>query len=186
MQAEISLVAIILFMLLADLILKTPNHKPLQTLACTLMVVQLALNIVPASGEAFGGMYHASQMASVVKTILTAGTQSRRILYADTQHAVRYVFHGQRRQLHPVLRGPGIGQHPDGLSGGFRQIPSSQRGSRSQVHPELHVLICPDALWYLHGIRYNRYHLLCRYHHSPDRNPASEPVPPTLPTSPQP
>lgn len=61
-------------MLLADLILKTPNHKPLQTLACTLMVVQLALNIVPASGEAFGGMYHASQMASVVKTILTAGT----------------------------------------------------------------------------------------------------------------
>ena len=38
------------------------------------MVVQLALNIVPASGEAFGGMYHASQMASVVKTILTAGT----------------------------------------------------------------------------------------------------------------
>ena len=74
MQAEISLVAIILFMLLADLILKMPNHKPLQTLACTLMVVQLALNIVPASGEAFGGMYHASQMASVVKTILTAGT----------------------------------------------------------------------------------------------------------------
>ena len=74
MQAEISLVAIILFMLLADLILKTPNHKPLQTLACTLTVVQLALNIVPASGEAFGGMYHASQMASVVKTILTAGT----------------------------------------------------------------------------------------------------------------
>lgn len=74
MQAEISLVAIILFMLLADLILKTPNHKPLQTLACTLMVVQLVLNIVPASGEAFGGMYHASQMASVVKTILPAGT----------------------------------------------------------------------------------------------------------------
>ena len=49
MQAEISLVAIILFMLLADLILKTPNHKPLQTLACTLMVVQLVLIIVPAS-----------------------------------------------------------------------------------------------------------------------------------------
>ena len=74
MQAEISLVAIILFMLLADLILKMPNHKPLQTLACTLMVVQLVLNIVPTSGEAFGGMYHASPMASVVKTILTAGT----------------------------------------------------------------------------------------------------------------
>ena len=31
-------------------------------------------------------------------------SQSRRILYADTQHAAGYVFHGQRRQLHPVLR----------------------------------------------------------------------------------
>lgn len=126
MQAEISLVAIILFMLLADLILKMPNHKPLQTLACTLMVVQLVLNIVPTSGEAFGGMYHASPMASVVKTILTAGTllvfpavrewltrrypsQSRRILYADTQHAAGYVFHGQRRQFHSVLRRLGTG-----------------------------------------------------------------------------
>ena len=77
MQAEISLVAIILFMLLADLILKMPNHKPLQTLACTLMVVQLVLNIVPTSGEAFGGMYHASPMASVVKN------------HTDCRHAAR-------------------------------------------------------------------------------------------------
>lgn len=67
MQAEISLVAIILLMLLADLIMKTPSHKLLQYMACVLMVVQLALNIVPTSGEAFGGMYHATQMASVVK-----------------------------------------------------------------------------------------------------------------------
>lgn len=74
MQAEISLVAIILLMLLADLIMKTPSHKPLQYMACVLMVVQLALNIVPTSGEAFGGMYHATPMASIVKTILTAGT----------------------------------------------------------------------------------------------------------------
>ena len=66
MQAEISLVAIILFMLLADLILKTPNPKPLHTLASTQMVEQLALNIVFVCGDAIGGMYHASQMASVV------------------------------------------------------------------------------------------------------------------------
>lgn len=77
MQAEISLVAIILFMLLADLILKTPNHKPLQTLACTLMVVQLVLNIVPASGEAFGGMYHASQDGICCKN------------HTDCRHAAR-------------------------------------------------------------------------------------------------
>lgn len=74
MQAEISLVAIILLLLLADLIMKTPSHKPLQYMACVLMVVQLVLNLVPTSGEAFGGMYHATPMASVVKTILTAGT----------------------------------------------------------------------------------------------------------------
>ena len=48
---------------------------------------------------------------------------------------------------------------------------SAEAGAK--IYPELHVLFCPDALWYLHGIRYNRYHLLCRYHHSPDRNPAS-------------
>ena len=56
MQAEISLAIILIVVLLADLILKQPNHKALQGLSCGLLVVQIALNIVPVTGEAFGGM----------------------------------------------------------------------------------------------------------------------------------
>lgn len=74
MQAELSLVLVIVIMLLADLMIKEPNHKSLQTLACGLTALHLLVNIVPASAEAFGGMYQSSPMASVVKTILTAGT----------------------------------------------------------------------------------------------------------------
>lgn len=74
MQAELSLVMVIVIMLLADLILKEPNHKALQTLACGLTVLQLLVNLVPTAAEAFGGMYQSTPMASVVKTILTAGT----------------------------------------------------------------------------------------------------------------
>ena len=74
MQAEVSLVIILVVMLLADLIIREPGHRKLQILGCILMAVQLALNIVPAEGEAFGGMYRSTEMASVVKTVLTAGT----------------------------------------------------------------------------------------------------------------
>lgn len=74
MQAEISLVIVLVLVLVADLLLKEPHQKQLQTIACTLMVVQLLLNIQPVEAEFFGGMYHATRMASVVKTLLTAGT----------------------------------------------------------------------------------------------------------------
>ena len=74
MQAEVSLVIILVVMLLADLIIRELGHRKLQILGCILMAVQLALNIVPAEGEAFGGMYRSTEMASVVKTVLTAGT----------------------------------------------------------------------------------------------------------------
>lgn len=74
MQAELSLILVIVIMLLADLIIKAPNHKALQTLACGLTLIQLLMNLVPTTAEAFGGMYQSSPMASVVKTILTAGT----------------------------------------------------------------------------------------------------------------
>lgn len=92
MQAEVSLVVFIVIMLLADLIMKKPHHKPLKVIACTLTAVQILLNIVPVSEELFGGMYHSTEMSSVVKTILTAGTllvflQSNEWLNAkDTSH----------------------------------------------------------------------------------------------------
>lgn len=74
MQAEASLAVILVVMLLADLIIREPGHRKLQILGCILMAVQLALNIVPAEGEAFGGMYRSTELASVVKTVLAAGT----------------------------------------------------------------------------------------------------------------
>ena len=74
MQAEISLVLIMVFILLADLMLKEPHQKKLQAIACTLVVVQLLLNFQPSEADLFGGMYHSTRMASVVKTLLTAGT----------------------------------------------------------------------------------------------------------------
>lgn len=74
LSAEISLTVIIIVLLLADLILKEPNHKKLQGLACILMLIQLIVNLQPADAEAFGGMFRTTPMISVVKTILTAGT----------------------------------------------------------------------------------------------------------------
>lgn len=74
MQAEISMALMIAIILIADLVMKAPHNKTLQTIACTLMVIQLIMNIEPSAGEFFGGMYHCTPVTSVVKTILTAGT----------------------------------------------------------------------------------------------------------------
>lgn len=74
MQQEVTLALIILIMLVADLFTKESNSRILRTLAYVLMVVQIAVNIVPAETSAFDGMYHSTQMASVVKTILSLGT----------------------------------------------------------------------------------------------------------------
>lgn len=74
MQAEVSLVVLLVVLLLASLLIREPNHKPLQVVACVLLGIQLCLNLIPSSGEAFGGMYHSTEIASVVKTLLTAGT----------------------------------------------------------------------------------------------------------------
>ena len=74
MQAEISMALMIVIILITDLVMKAPHNKTLQTIACTLMVIQLIMNIEPSAGEFFGGMYHCTPVTSVVKTILTAGT----------------------------------------------------------------------------------------------------------------
>lgn len=74
MQQEVTLALIILIMLVADLFVKESNSKILRGLAYVLLAVQIAVNIVPAETSAFDGMYHSTQMASVVKTILSLGT----------------------------------------------------------------------------------------------------------------
>lgn len=74
MQQEVTLALIILIMLVADLFVKESNSKILRGLAYLLLAVQIAVNIVPAETSAFDGMYHSTQMAAVVKTILSLGT----------------------------------------------------------------------------------------------------------------
>ena len=74
LQAEISLVAVLVIVLLADLIGKEPNHKRLQKTVYVLLALHIALNLRPFEAVAFGGMYHTTPMACTVKSLLTLGT----------------------------------------------------------------------------------------------------------------
>lgn len=74
LQAEISLVAVLVIVLLADLIGKEPNHKRLQKTVYVLLALHIALNLRPFEATAFGGMYHTTPMACTVKSLLTLGT----------------------------------------------------------------------------------------------------------------
>lgn len=75
MQAEIGLAIILIIVLLTDLFQKVPSPKNMQRLSCALLVILLLNNIFnSASGEAFGGIYINTPIASVVKTVLTLGT----------------------------------------------------------------------------------------------------------------
>ena len=43
-------------------------------MACILLTIQLLANLWPEEVTLFGGMYHSTPMASVLKSILTIGT----------------------------------------------------------------------------------------------------------------
>lgn len=73
MQSEISLIAVLLLMLIADLILNESRYKARRNIACGLLIAHIILNLVPYTADAFGGMYHNTTMTSVVKTLLTMG-----------------------------------------------------------------------------------------------------------------
>ena len=74
MQSEISLIAVLLLILIADLILNESRYKARRNIACGLLIAHIILNLVPYTADAFGGMYHNTTMTSVVKTLLTMGT----------------------------------------------------------------------------------------------------------------
>ena len=75
MRDEISLVALILILLLYDLFAPAKARKAFQPVACLLFVVQIAITLLPtAADHAFGGMYVNTPVASVVKTLMSAGT----------------------------------------------------------------------------------------------------------------
>lgn len=74
MHAELSLTAVFILMFLLDLFLPTPQRHRLRPMACILLALQLLANLWPEEVIAFGGMYHSTPIASVLKSVLTVGT----------------------------------------------------------------------------------------------------------------
>ncbi|WP_294629189.1 NADH-quinone oxidoreductase subunit N [uncultured Bacteroides sp.] len=81
MREELSLVAVLIVLFLADLFMSPDAHKNdgkarLNTLLpVLLMVVHTAINLFPATAtDAFGGMYHYVPMHTVVKSVLNVST----------------------------------------------------------------------------------------------------------------
>lgn len=76
MIPEATLVAILLIIFCADFCLHKSERKSgvLYILTAVLLALQLVPCLLSQPAEAFGGLYVASSMANVMKTILTAGT----------------------------------------------------------------------------------------------------------------
>ena len=74
MRQELTLIAVFLLMFVLDLFLPERLRHLLRPAACILLAVQLLLNLTPHEVTLFGGMYHSTPMASILKSILTFGT----------------------------------------------------------------------------------------------------------------
>lgn len=76
MRPELSLIGVTIILFLYDLFVGEKGRKYFQPLACVLMLVHIAINIIPSQTpvEVFGGMYQYTPMMSIVKTILSVGT----------------------------------------------------------------------------------------------------------------
>ena len=77
MKEELSLIAVILIIFLADLFMdpekrNTPGHARFATLLpIALLIIHTVINLVPAAGnaEAFGGMYQYTPMQTIIKEV---------------------------------------------------------------------------------------------------------------------
>ena len=74
MHQELSLTAVFLLMFVLDLFLPVRLRHWLRPLACALLGIELLANIWPDEVILFGGMYHSTPMASIMKSVLTLGT----------------------------------------------------------------------------------------------------------------
>ena len=74
MQAEVTLIAVIVLLFLYDLIAGERGRRRFSAVACGLLAVQVLCNIVPGTaGEVFGGMFCYVPMHTVVKSVLAIG-----------------------------------------------------------------------------------------------------------------
>lgn len=74
MHQELSLIAVFLLVFVMDLFLPEKRHYLIRRIVCVLLGIQLVTNLTPDEIVLFGGMYHSTPMASVMKSILTLGT----------------------------------------------------------------------------------------------------------------
>lgn len=74
MRQELGLIVAFLLMFVADLFLAEKHRRLLHPVACVLLLVQMLVNVKPEEITLFGGMYHSSEAASVLKTVLSFGT----------------------------------------------------------------------------------------------------------------
>lgn len=74
MRQEVALIAAFLLMFVADLFVPEQHRKLLHPIACILLLLQTFIAIRPYEASLFGGMYVSTDIASVLKTILSFGT----------------------------------------------------------------------------------------------------------------
>jgi len=84
MRSEVSLLALILFLLLYDIIAGKKGKNYFQPVAILLFALHTLLNLIPAeAGESFGGMYQSHPMMTIVKTMLNMATL---IIFLQSKH----------------------------------------------------------------------------------------------------
>ena len=74
MIPEAALVAVLLIVFFADLCCNSKKVKTLGILSTLLLLLPLAASALAEPTMAFGGLYYTTEMANVMKVILTAGT----------------------------------------------------------------------------------------------------------------
>ncbi|HBG58134.1 NADH-quinone oxidoreductase subunit N [Proteiniphilum sp. UBA1028] len=90
MRSEVSLLTIILFLLVYDLIAGKKGESYFQPVAILLFTLHTIFNLFPAeAGEAFGGMVQYHPVMTIIKTILNVGTL---IIFLQS----KYIFDGNR------------------------------------------------------------------------------------------
>lgn len=74
MRQELGLIAAFILMFVADLFLSERHRNLLHPIACILLLLQMLICVKPENITLFRGMYHSSEITSVLKTVLSFGT----------------------------------------------------------------------------------------------------------------
>ena len=158
MQAEVTLIAVIVLLFLYDLIAGERGRRRFSAVACGLLALQVAVNVVPGTpGEVFGGMFQYVPMHSIVKSVLTVGTLIV-FLQADAWLRRGDTAHKQG-EFYILTLSTLLGMYlmvGAGLSGGVRQVQALFGRGGGEVHPLRPLRQRADALWNLVLLRDDR------------------------------